>query len=190
MRLDEAPEHVESGLKRRIIVDLLQVRHEFPNSLMVLQRAIDQPFPLRIGLLGKGRVEHGFFQQRVEFQLGKDMLGNDLLQVLIGRVLILLKEGAYLTVIGFEHGNGIVRPVHRIVPVGMVRLCHDVFSLYIWMFMKRSTALLSEAYRMCRVAGMLWMLMREDACGVLWGCRGKCDTRHPLDVRLSMRCVG
>src|SRR5204863_9971904 len=45
--------------------------------------------------------------------------GNDLLQVWIGCVFILLKEHAYLAVIGCEHRYGIVRLMPCLVIAGM-----------------------------------------------------------------------
>src|SRR5882762_115879 len=56
MLVDVVPQRVESGLKRRIVIDLLQGCHESPELLMILQRITDQPLPLLVGLLSKGRV--------------------------------------------------------------------------------------------------------------------------------------
>src|SRR5437879_5144303 len=111
--LDIVPQRVESGLKRRSLVGLLQGCHAFPELLMVLQRLTDQPLPRLVGLLGK------------------DMLGNDLLQVRIGCSLILLEERAYLAVTRCEHRHSIVRLVSYLVIIGMGTLCHGKCSPYI-----------------------------------------------------------
>jgi len=64
----------------------------------------------------------------VEGQLGKDMLGNDLLQVWIGCIRILLEQRTYLAVIGGEYGYGIVA-------VGIIILRHRRCSFHL--FVKR-----------------------------------------------------
>ena len=61
MLLDLRSQRLESGLKRRIVVRLLQGLNEFLDLLMVLQRITDQPLALLVGLLGNGRVEYRFF---------------------------------------------------------------------------------------------------------------------------------
>ena len=94
MRWRASRQRVESGLKRCSTVDLVQSLNKFLYLLLILQRITDQPLPLLVSLLGKGRVEHHFFQQHAEGLFGKDVLGNDLLQLQIGRVLILLETRA------------------------------------------------------------------------------------------------
>ena len=139
MRWRASRQRVESGLKGCIIVDLVQNLNEFLDLLLILQRITDQPLPLLASLLGKGRVEHHFFQQHVEGLFGKDMLGNDLLQLQIGRVLILLETHAYLTAVGCEHRNDIIRLVHSTVAVGIGMLCHGRFSWHVDINLFRGT---------------------------------------------------
>src|SRR6266436_2148722 len=133
MLVDVISQRVESGLKHRIVVGLLQGLNAFLDLLMILPRLTDQPLSLLIGLFGKDRVKHRFFQQHMECQFGKDMLGNDLLQVRIGGVRILLEERAYLAVIRCEQRNSIVRLIYGIVAVGMGMLCHGRVSLHVCM---------------------------------------------------------
>ena len=57
MPLDVTPQRPESSLKRCIVVGLLPGCHAFPELLMGLQRITDQPLPLPVGLLSKGRVK-------------------------------------------------------------------------------------------------------------------------------------
>src|SRR5262249_42091439 len=75
---------------------------------MVLPRLTDEPLALRVGLFRHGRVEYGCFQEQMEGQLGKDMLGNDLLEVRIKGVRILLEECAYVAVIVGELRQGVM----------------------------------------------------------------------------------
>jgi hypothetical protein len=142
MLLDVVPQHLKSGFKCCIVIDLLQGLNEFSELLMVLQRITDQPLPLLVTLLSNGRVEHRFFQQHVECQLGKDMLGNNLLQVRIGCVRILLEQRADLAVIGCEHRNSIARLVSCLVIIGMGRLCHEIFSFHLYV-QRQGAAVLS-----------------------------------------------
>src|SRR5215468_8566920 len=109
MLLDVVPQLMKSSLKCRVVNDILQVHNEVPDLLMVLQRVLDQLRALCVGQRGHGWVKDGFFQQCVECQRSTDMLGNNLLEVRIRCVLIVLKEDAYLAVIGCEHYYGIGR---------------------------------------------------------------------------------
>src|SRR2546426_1651181 len=173
MLVDMVLQRVESGLKHLIVVGLLQGCHEFPELLMVLQCITDQPLALLVGLLSNSRVEHRFFQEHVECQLGKDMLGNDLLQVRIGRILILLEERAYLAVIRCEHRNSIARLVSCLVIISMGRLCHEILSFYLYV-QRQGAAVLSsymlytdskcyaKAIRLTHVWGVL--AMGTQAC--------------------------
>ena len=76
---------------------------------------------------------------RTLFQLYEDTPDLYLKQIIAEHVFAelalhaLLEEGAYLAVIGFQHGNGIVRLVHWLVLVGMIRLCHERVALHVCM---------------------------------------------------------
>src|SRR5438132_4992181 len=68
-----------SGLKRRIIVERLQNGHEIPELLMVLQRLMDQPLALLVGLLRKGRIERSE-EHTSELQSHSDLVCRLLLE--------------------------------------------------------------------------------------------------------------
>jgi len=84
------------------------------DALMLLTGVPDEGLFLVVGLVDTGRVKHGLFYERIEFQ-GDQHVGSHLLsQAWITDVLIVLEQVSHSLVISFEHRHGLFRLVQNI----------------------------------------------------------------------------